>query len=63
MIDTKLIENYRQGYADGYADGSNYREAGCRHCAFEDVEEWEMPCVKCKRCCKDYYRRNANEVR
>lgn len=30
---------------------------GCRGCAFEDTEEWEMPCCKCKQGCKDYYRR------
>lgn len=29
---------------------------GCTDCAFESVEEWEMPCVKCKRGCKDYWR-------
>lgn len=29
---------------------------GCTGCAFEFVEEWEMPCVKCKRGCKDYWR-------
>ena len=29
---------------------------GCSNCAYEDVEEWKMPCVKCKRNCKDYYR-------
>ena len=29
---------------------------GCAGCAFEDVEEWEMPCRKCKRNCKDYWR-------
>lgn len=29
---------------------------GCLGCAFEDVDEWNMPCVKCKRNCKDYWR-------
>ena len=29
---------------------------GCCGCAFEDVEEWEMPCSKCKRGCNDYWR-------
>lgn len=29
---------------------------GCTLCAFYDVEEWEMPCVKCKRNSKDYWR-------
>lgn len=48
---------YREGFSDGYKAGSNYRELGCDGCAFEYVEEWEMPCAKCKRNCKDYYRR------
>ena len=30
---------------------------GCTGCAFYDRDEWEMPCVKCKRNCKDYWRR------
>ena len=30
---------------------------GCSGCAFYDKEEWEMPCRKCKRNCKDYWRR------
>ena len=34
---------------------------GCAGCAFEDNEEWEMPCVQCKRISKDYYRRQENE--
>lgn len=34
---------------------------GCFNCAFETVEEWEMPCTKCKRNCKDYWRRRAND--
>lgn len=29
---------------------------GCTGCAFVSVEEWEMPCVRCKRGCKDYWR-------
>ena len=34
----------------------NAESLGCNGCAFEDVEEWEMPCAKCKRSCKDYWR-------
>lgn len=34
---------------------------GCSDCAFETVEEWEMPCAKCKRNCKDYWRRRASD--
>ena len=29
---------------------------GCLECAFTGKEEWEMPCCKCKRGCKDYWR-------
>ena len=29
---------------------------GCQGCAFYKVEEWEMPCKKCKRSKKDYWR-------
>ena len=29
---------------------------GCKGCAFETVNEWEMPCAKCKRNSKDYWR-------
>ena len=28
----------------------------CIGCAYFEQEEWEMPCVKCKRACKDYWR-------
>ena len=30
---------------------------GCSGCAYWKVEEWEMPCAKCERNCKDYWRR------
>ena len=33
-----------------------YLADGCFRCAFGDCEEWEMPCMKCKRNCKDYWR-------
>lgn len=29
---------------------------GCDGCAHVDVREWELPCAKCSRCNKDYYR-------
>lgn len=34
---------------------------GCCGCAFESVDEWEMPCCKCKHGCKDYFRRPRGE--
>lgn len=32
---------------------------GCDGCAFEHAEEWEMPCCKCKRGCRDYWRKKT----
>lgn len=29
---------------------------GCLGCAFEDKDEWQLPCCRCKRNCKDYWR-------
>lgn len=34
---------------------------GCKGCVFEDVEEWELPCGKCRRNSKDYWRAEAKE--
>ncbi len=31
---------------------------GCSGCAFVGTEEWDMPCAKCKRNSKDYWRPN-----
>ena len=49
---------YTRGRIQGTIDAINMREKadGCLGCAFEDVNEWEMPCAKCKRNCKDYWR-------
>jgi hypothetical protein len=42
---------------DLLAEAEKREEAdGCQGCEFTDVEEWEMPCAKCKRACKDYWR-------
>ena len=30
---------------------------GCEGCVFLTNEEWEMPCCKCRRNCKDYWRK------
>lgn len=35
---------------------------GCNGCAFEDYEEWYMPCDKCKRNCKDYWRPKTHDI-
>ena len=29
----------------------------CENCVFIKTEEWEMPCAKCRRMCRDYWRR------
>lgn len=42
---SKWIERYFGNY-----------ETGCAACVYADKEEWEMPCVKCSRRCKDYWR-------
>lgn len=34
-----------------------YLADGCTGCAYESVVEWELPCQKCKRNCKDYWRK------
>lgn len=41
---------------DSVEKGFWKRVQACNGCAFEDKEEWEMPCSKCKRISKDYYR-------
>lgn len=38
-------------------------EEGCQGCAYEDKEEWEMPCKRCKRNCRDYWRRGEIDGR
>lgn len=57
----QYADGYSDGYSEGYKDGSNYAECGCEGCAFIDVEEWDMPCAKCKRGCRDYYRRSVHD--
>ena len=37
------------------------RADGCKGCAFIDVEEWEEPCRRCRRNCKDYWRAGEKE--
>ena len=38
-----------------------YLADGCVGCAFASTEEWELPCRKCKRNSRDYWRRGADE--
>lgn len=56
---TREEENaYNLGYEVGKLKAFQMKEDadGCFGCAFEDVNEWEMPCTKCARGCKDYWR-------
>ena len=34
---------------------------GCKGCAFINMEEWEEPCRRCARNCKDYWRAGEQE--
>lgn len=38
-----------------------YLADGCVDCAFEDKEEWELPCTICSRNCEDYWRAKEEE--
>ena len=33
------------------------RAEACDGCAFANTEEWEEPCIRCKRNYRDYWRR------
>lgn len=54
MTDFDLLKVIRAITEQSEADG-------CKLCAFGEKEEWEMPCVKCKRACRDYWRRKKDE--
>lgn len=58
LSSTEALNAYELGYAQGAKYGRTTRENanGCIGCAFSNVEEWEMPCAKCSRGCKDYWR-------
>lgn len=45
----KKIKDALEAMENGEGNGSN-------GCAFADKEEWEMPCEKCKRNQRDYWR-------
>lgn len=61
-MNAKELEAYNRGYAQGIVQGRvdikvmKEDADGCCGCAFEDVNPWEMPCDKCKRNSKDYWR-------
>ena len=41
--------------------GEQIKADGCGDCAYWSREEWEEPCKRCKRNCKDYWRRSEND--
>lgn len=53
------IAEHLQACLKRHGDPDEKEQAdGCTGCAFESTEEWEMPCAKCRRACKDYWRAN-----
>lgn len=57
----KEMEMFKKGYKQGILEAYQMKENadGCSGCAFEDVEPWQMPCDRCKRNSKDYWRAKA----
>ena len=61
-MNAKECDAYDRGFAQGLIQGRvaamimKEDANGCVGCAFENVEEWELPCAKCMRNCKDYWR-------
>ena len=49
---------YEQGFIKGKEDAFRMKENadGCKGCAFEDRNSWEMPCEKCCNNNKNYWR-------
>ena len=56
------MTDYEKGYERGRDEIRAMKEntAGCCGCAFEHVEPWELPCRKCKRNSKDYWRKKCD---
>lgn len=54
MYDKGFDAGLKQGISRAFAMKED--ADGCCSCAFENVEPWEMPCAKCARNSKDYWR-------
>lgn len=56
------MTDYEKGYERGRDEILAMKENadGCCGCAFEHVEPWELPCRKCKRNSKDYWRKKCD---
>ena len=52
------LESWTKLYYEMAQDPS----CGCEGCAYIDIEDWAMPCSKCRRNAKDYYRYRPNEM-
>lgn len=67
-MDEKERKAYDQGLIDGLnkamrnAETMKLNADGCKGCAFEDTYEWELPCTKCQRNCKDYWRAKVTRL-
>lgn len=53
-----MVESLRE-IADDLEKIEINEQNGCEGCAYITTQEWEMPCAKCKRNCKDYWRKGA----
>lgn len=53
-----LVPSIIDAYEKGKRDALNMKENAdrCVGCAFTECEPWELPCAKCKRNAKDYWR-------
>ena len=50
----------RSGFVQMLRDYAIQKEAdGCVGCAYIGREAWKMPCMACRRNCKDYWRKEA----
>ena len=67
MKSAKELMAFDSGYAQGLEQGRKQAFAmkensdGCKGCAFEQVESWQLPCDRCKRNSKDYWRAKVVE--
>ena len=61
-LEGTYMTDYEKGYERGRDEILAMKENadGCCGCAFEHVEPWELPCRKCKRNSKDYWRKKCD---
>ena len=61
IIATIEVENLEEFEAFRKAWDEARKADACTSCAFFDCDPWEMPCRKCRRNSKDYYRPKGSE--